>query len=99
MYEFLTLNVNHAIGLYVIAKIDPSIRDLENNINTERKTNKFRVISDNHLLTLAELMNEYDVSEDDIMSIIQPIGPRIDPIISLIYINYKLKINFIIIQL
>jgi hypothetical protein len=73
----------HALGLYVIGRPDPDTHHLENSIVAEKRTGQLRIISVESLLSLAELMNEFDVSHDDILSVIKPSGPTIDPIIDL----------------
>lgn len=75
---------DHTLGLYVVAQPDTEIRQLERNIIIEKRTDKIRVISSDHLLSLAELMREYDINHDDILAVLYPSGPRIDPIIDIL---------------
>jgi len=77
-------NWDKAIGLYVVGRQDKDLRQLENNIIAERRTDNLRIISADSLLLLAEIMNNFDVSHDDILSIIKPSGPKIDYIVNLI---------------
>ena len=72
-----------AIGLYVIGRPDPEIRQLENAIVAEKRSDQLRIISVNALLSLAEMINEFDVRHDDILSIIRPSGCTIDPVVEL----------------
>lgn len=74
---------DNALGLYVIGRSDPEIRQLENAIVAEKRTHHLRVISVESLLSLTETMNEYDVSHEDILAILRPSGPRIDPVVDL----------------
>ncbi len=74
---------DHAMGLYVVGRSDPEVRQLENAILAERRMDQLRVISAESLLSLAELMNDYDVSHEDILAILRPSGPIIDPVIDL----------------
>lgn len=74
---------DHALGLYVVGRSDPEVRQLENAILAEKRMDQLRVISAESLLSLAELMNDYDVSHDDILAILRPSGPVIDPVIDL----------------
>ena len=76
-------NWNHALGIYVVGRFDPEVKQLENSILAENNTHRLRVISAENLLSLAELMNEYDVNHEDIISIFRPSGPKIDPIVDL----------------
>lgn len=72
-----------ALGLYVIGRPDPDIRQLENAIVAEKRSGQLRIISVDSLLSLAEMMNEYDTRHDDILSIIRPSGCTIDPVVEL----------------
>ncbi len=74
---------DHAMGLYVVGRSDPEVRQLENAILAEKRMDQLRVISAESLLSLAELMNDYDVSHEDILAILRPSGPVIDPVIDL----------------
>jgi len=75
---------DHALGLYVIGRPDPSIKQLENSIIAERRERQLRVISVEALLSLAEIKAQYDVSHEDLLNIIRPSTPRIDPIVDVI---------------
>lgn len=70
---------NEVIGVYVIGKPNPEVQQLKNAIIAENRFQQLRIISIDALITLAELMNEYDVNHEDILSIIKPSGPSIDP--------------------
>ncbi len=70
---------NDVIGVYVIGKPNPEVQQLKNAIIAENRFQQLRIISIDALITLAELMNEYDVNHEDILSIIKPSGPSIDP--------------------
>jgi len=72
-----------AIGLYMIGRPDPELRQLENAIVAEKKSDQLRIISVNSLLSLAEMMTEYDVQHDDILTILKPSGCTIDPVVQL----------------
>ncbi len=74
---------DHAIGLYVVGRTEPGIHQLENAIVAEKHTDQLRIISVESLLTLAEMMNDYDVAHEDILAILRPSGPTIDPVIDL----------------
>ena len=76
-------NWDNALGLYVVGRPDPEIRQLENAILAEKRTNQLRLISVESLLSLAEMMNEYDVSHEDILAVLRPSGPTIDSIVDL----------------
>lgn len=74
---------DQALGLYVIGRPDPEMRQLENAIVAEKRTDQLRTISADSLLSLAEMMNEYDVRHDDVLSTIRPRGCNIDPVVEL----------------
>lgn len=76
-------NWDHALGLYVIGRPDPELPQLENSIIAEQRIHQLRIISVESLLSLAELMNEYDIGHGDILAILKPSGPIIDPVIEL----------------
>jgi hypothetical protein len=73
----------NAMGLYVIGDPDPEVKQLRNAIVAENKTDKLRTISIDALLSLAELLSEYDVSHEDALAVLRPSGPSIDPIANL----------------
>lgn len=74
---------DHTLGLYVIGRPESEIRQLENAILAEKRTHQLRIISAESLLSLAELLNEYGISHEDILSILKPSGPTIDPVVEL----------------
>jgi len=74
---------DNALGLYIVGQPDPEIRQLENAILAEKRLHQLRIISVESLLSLAEMMNEYDVNHDDILAVIRPSGPMVDPVVDL----------------
>jgi hypothetical protein len=72
-----------AIGLYVVRRPDAKIRPIEDSIIAQKKTQQLRIISATSLLTLAEMMNEYEVAHDDVLALIRPSTPTIDPVVDL----------------
>jgi hypothetical protein len=72
-----------ALGLYVVGRLDPLVSQLEHSIVNERRTDRLRVISIEALVSLAELMQRYDVSHDDMLALIRPTAPRVDTIVDL----------------
>ena len=76
-------NWDVALGLYVIGRPDPEIQQLQNAILAEKRTHQLRIISIESLLSLAEITNEYDVNHEDVLAILRPSGPKIDPLIDL----------------
>jgi hypothetical protein len=76
-------NWDNALGLYVVGKPDPEISQLENAIVAEKRMKELRIISVESLLSLAEMMDEYEVDHEDILAILLPSGPRVDPVVEL----------------
>lgn len=74
---------DHAMGLYVIGNPDEEVNQLEHSIIAENKTDQLRTISVDALLSLAELLSEYDVTHEDALAVLRPSGPSIDPIANL----------------
>jgi len=74
---------DNALGLYVVGRPDPEIRQLENAIVAEKRTHQLRIVSVGSLLSLAEMMNEYDVGHEDILAVMRPSGPTIDSVVNL----------------
>lgn len=76
-------NWDHAMGLYVVGRPDPELHQLENAIIIEKRTHQLRTISVESLLSLAELMQESDMSHEDVLSLFLPSGPSIDQYVDL----------------
>jgi hypothetical protein len=76
-------DADSAVGLYVVGRPDPEVSQLENNIVAEKKTSQLRIISADSLISLAEMMSEFDVSHEDVLSILRPSGPTIDAVVDL----------------
>ncbi len=72
-----------ALGLYVIGRADPGTHQLENSIIAERNHDRLRIISVDSLVSLAEMMSEYDVSHEDVLALLRPSTPEVDPVISI----------------
>ncbi len=73
----------YALGLYAIGKPDDEIKQLENAIIVENRTPQLRIISVQYLISLAEMMQVFDVSHSDGLSIIRPSGPKVDPLVDI----------------
>ena len=71
------------LGLYIVGRPDPEIRQLENAIVAEKKTQRLRIVSATSLLTMAEMMATYDVSHEDVLALLRPAAPPIDPLVDL----------------
>jgi hypothetical protein len=75
---------SEVLGLYVVGRPDRELNQLQAAIVAEKKSDRLRTASAESLLSLAELMKEYDITHDDILGLIRPTAPSIDPLIELI---------------
>jgi hypothetical protein len=73
-----------ALGLYVVGRPDPEVRQLEHAIVAEKRTNQLRIISAESLLSLGDLVSDDAVSHDDVLAILKPAGPAVDALAGLI---------------
>jgi len=73
----------NALGLYVIGRPDPETRQLENSIVAEKNTGRLRIISIEALVSLTEMMSVYDVSHEDVLAVLRPSTPVVDPVVSI----------------
>lgn len=77
-------NWGEALGLYIVGRPDPNLNEFEKSIIGEKRIEQLRVISVDSLLSLAELMAEFDVSHTDILTVLRPSGPTANPLVKLI---------------
>lgn len=77
-------NWDRALGLYVVGNLNPEVRSLQNSIVAEGWTQQLRIISAESLVSLAELVNGYDVEHEDVLALLRPVSPTVDPVVSLI---------------
>lgn len=77
-------NWDNALGLYIVGRPDVELTQLENAIVAEKRTHQLRVITIDSLLSLVELKSEYGLSHQDILDVLRPSGPKIDPVVDLI---------------
>ena len=77
-------NWEEALGLYVMGRHDADARQLENAIIAERRVDRLRTISASMLMSLAEMRTTYGLTHDDILAVLRPSGPGVDPIVELI---------------
>jgi hypothetical protein len=75
---------DQALGLYVVGRPDPELRQLEDSIIAQKRTSALRVVSVDALLSLGELLQDYDAYHEDILAVLRPSGPRLDPVIDLL---------------
>jgi hypothetical protein len=73
-----------ALGLYIVGRPDAELKQLDNAIIAEKRTDRLRVITVESLLSLAEIMTKYDLTHQAVLDILRPSGPRIDSVVELI---------------
>lgn len=73
-----------ALGLYIVGRPEPELNQLENSIIAEKRTGQLRIASVESLLSLAEIVEEFDVEHEDIVAMLKPSGPMIDPIVEVV---------------
>jgi hypothetical protein len=73
-----------ALGLYVVGQLNPAVSGLENAIIAQSNTHRLRVISADSLLSIAELKASENLTHADVLGLLRPSGPTIDPLIDLI---------------
>jgi len=74
---------DHALGLYVVGRGDAELKQLENSIIAEKRTHQLRIITADKLLTLAELLADYEMEHEAVLTVIRPTGPVADSLIEL----------------
>jgi hypothetical protein len=72
-----------ALGLYVVGNPNREVQQLENSIVAEKRTHQLRIISAESLLSLTELRNGIDVEHEDVLALLRPASPTVDPVVSL----------------
>ncbi len=72
---------DHALGVYAVGQPDQETDQLGNAIYMERRTHQLRVISVDSLLSLAEMVSEYNIRHKDVLDVIRPSKARIDPLV------------------
>lgn len=76
-------NWDHALGLYVVGRSDAELKQLANSIIAEKRTHQLRVITVDKLLTLAELLADYEMEHEAVLAVLRPTGPIVDSLIEL----------------
>jgi hypothetical protein len=69
---------DHALGLYVVGRVDAKLSQMNSAIVVERRLHQLRIASIEALLTLAEMMERFDVSHDEVLAVLRPGGPLVD---------------------
>lgn len=71
------------MGLYIVGRSDAELKQLENFIIAEKRTHQLRVITADKLLTLAELLADYEMEHEAVLTVLRPTGPVLDSLIEL----------------
>jgi hypothetical protein len=74
---------SNALGLYVVARVDPEAQQLENAIVAEMRNRQLHLISLDALLALAELVSQRDLSHEHALDVLRASGPSVDAIVHL----------------
>ena len=74
---------DYALGLYVVGRSDAELKQLENSIIAEKRTHQLRVMTVDKLLTLAELLADYEMEHEAVLTVLRPTGPVVDSLIEL----------------
>lgn len=74
---------DHALGLYIVGRSDAELKQLENSIIAEKRTHQLRVITVDKLLTLAELLADYEMEHEAVLTVLRPTSPVVDSLIEL----------------
>jgi hypothetical protein len=73
----------HVLGLYVVGRAAAALTQLKNAILAERHTQQLRVITVESLLSIAELVQDEQISQDEAVVLLKPTGPLVDDIVRL----------------
>jgi hypothetical protein len=72
---------DHALGLYVVGRAEAALTQLENAILAERRTQQLRVITVDSLLSIAELVQDERISQDEAVVLLKPTSPFVDDVV------------------
>jgi hypothetical protein len=65
---------DQAMGLYVFARTDAGLTSLANSIVAEKRTHELRISTADIILSLAELVQEDNISPDEAVTLLKPAG-------------------------
>jgi hypothetical protein len=74
---------DRTMGLYIFCRDEQDSQQLQNSIVAEKKANLLRVVRAETLLSLAEIVKQYSLKHEHVLSLLRPSGPNADPIIDL----------------
>jgi hypothetical protein len=71
----------HALGLCVVGRAEAALTQLKNAILAERRTQQLRVITVDSLLSIAKLVQDERISQDEAVVLLKPTSPLVDDIV------------------
>jgi hypothetical protein len=74
----------HVLGLYVVGRAEAALTQLKNAILAERHTQQLRVITVESLLSIAELVQDERISQDEAVVLLKPTSPLVDDTVRLL---------------
>jgi hypothetical protein len=75
---------DEVIGLYIYAKVDPTVKQLQHAIIAEKRTQELRVGTVDAVLSLAELLKQELIGHEEAIAILWPSGVWIDDTVTLL---------------
>lgn len=77
-------NADNALGLYVVGRLDPELKQLENAIVAEKRTQQLRLVTVDSVLSMAELVQDGYISKEEARTLLKPGSVVIDDAVRLI---------------
>jgi hypothetical protein len=65
---------DHAMGLYVFGRTDSELKQVANSIVAEKRTHQLRIATVDSILSLAELIQESNITPDEAVALLRPAG-------------------------
>jgi hypothetical protein len=65
---------DHAMGLYIFGRSDAELKSLANSIVAEKRTHELRIATADTLLSLAELVQDRQITRDEAVTLLKPGG-------------------------
>jgi len=77
-------NWDRTLGLYLVGRPDVELKQLENAIIAEKRTNQLRVATIESLLVLGELASNESITHEEVVSLLRPAGVSVDNTVRLL---------------
>jgi hypothetical protein len=75
---------DHALGLYVVGRLDASLNQLKDAIVAQKLMHQLRIASVDTLLSLVELTDVADLAHDEVIGLLRPGSPVVDETIKVL---------------